>query len=169
VRTTGQAPADPLLAAAATVVAERGPKMKAVLSAMDRGLRRRTGHGTWDAVVTTLVRDGVLDAPVGRWPRRHLRRPEVRAALLARVQAAASGDDELDARTAVLLAMTGPAHLLEVVAPARADRRHARRRIDHALDAGTLRDVSTAVRQVLADAAAATVAATTAAVVASGS
>jgi len=92
-----------------------------------------------------------------------------RAALLARVQAAASGDDELDARTALLLAMTGPAHLLEVVAPARADRRHARRRIDHALDAGTLRDVSAAVRQVLADAAAATVAATTAAVVASGS
>ena len=53
-------PASPLLDAAGEVVAEAGPKMKAALSAMSRGLDRRLGVGTWDAVVGGLVDAGVL-------------------------------------------------------------------------------------------------------------
>ena len=64
--------------------------------------------------------------------------------------------------------MTGPAQLLELVAPDRSARKHARRRIDHALDATSLQPIAESVRKVLADAAAAaavaaTVAATAAA------
>ena len=64
--------------------------------------------------------------------------------------------------------MTGPAQLLEVVAPDRRGRKHAKRRIDHALDSTQLQPIGELVRRVLADAAAAaaasSVAATTAAV-----
>ena len=66
--------------------------------------------------------------------------------------------------------MTGPGHLLEVVAPKRSARKHARRRIDHALDEIELQAVGDTVRAVLAEAAAviAATAATTAVVAASG-
>ena len=40
-------PIAPILAAAAEVVDEKGPKVKAVFSAMNRGLDRRLGAGTW--------------------------------------------------------------------------------------------------------------------------
>jgi hypothetical protein len=73
----------------------------------------------------------------------------------------------MDARTAVLLSMTGPAQLLEVVAPDRRGRKHARQRIDHALEATSLQPVAESVRKVLADAAAAVVAAATVSVTAS--
>jgi len=53
------------------------------------------------------------------------------------------------------LSMVGPAQLLELVAPDRAGRKHARRRIDHALDATSLQPVAESVRKVLAEAAAA--------------
>ena len=82
-----------------------------------------------------------------------------RDAIVGRLQLAAAGDDPLDVRTAVLLSMTGPAQLLELVAPARGTRKHARRRIDHALDATSLHPVAESVRKVLADAAAAAAAA----------
>ena len=53
----GTPPAEPaLLAATAHVVAAKGPRIKAVLSAMSRSLRQRTGSGTWDAVVNSLAR-----------------------------------------------------------------------------------------------------------------
>ena len=61
----------------------------------------------------------------------------------------------MPARTAMLLSMTGPANLLELVAPERATRKHARRRIDHALEDTSLDPVAQSVRKVLADAAAA--------------
>jgi hypothetical protein len=61
--------------------------------------------------------------------------------------------------------MTGPAHLLEVVAPDRASRKHARDRIDHALDSTDLESVGKIVRKLLAEAAAA---AATTAVIAGG-
>ena len=51
--------------------------------------------------------------------------------------------------------MTGPAQLLELVAPDRSARQHARRRIAHALDATSLQPIAESVRKVLADAAAA--------------
>ena len=55
--------------------------------------------------------------------------------------------------------MTGPAHLLEVVAPERRDRRHARDRIDHALDHTDLEPFGEVVRRLIAEATAAAVAA----------
>ena len=42
------------LAGAAQVVAEKGPAIKAILSGMDRGLRKHLGRGTWDAVLAGL-------------------------------------------------------------------------------------------------------------------
>ena len=154
-------PDSPLLAAAADVVDETGPKMKAVLSAMSRGLDRRLGTGTWDTVIGGLVDTGVV-APSsgGLRPRHEVLDRAARDRIVARLRAAAAGDDELDVRTALLLSMTGPAQLLELVAPDRAGRRHARRRIDHALDGTFSEPIAESVRKVLADAAAAVAAGT---------
>ena len=161
----GERPQSPLLAAAAEVAVEAGPKPKAVLSAMSRGLTRRLGMGTWDAVVAGLVDAGALAASSGgRRPRNQVLDHQARDAIVSRLRAAASGDDPLEVRTALLLSMTGPAQLLELVAPDRPVRKHARRRIDHALDATSLLPIAESVRRVLADAAAA--AATAAAMVA---
>ena len=137
-----------------------GPKFKPVLSAMSRGLERRLGRGTWDAVVGGLVDAGVVAPAEGALrPTQRVLDTPARDAVVERLQVAAAGDDPMDVRTAVLLSMTGPAQLLEVVAPDRANRKHARRRIDHALDATALRAVAESVRKVLADAAAAAAAA----------
>jgi len=75
--------------------------------------------------------------------------------IVERLRAAAAGDAPLDPRTALLLAMTGPAHLLEVVATERGARRHARRRIDHALDGHPFQPIVKAVRRLIADSEAA--------------
>jgi hypothetical protein len=157
-------PSSPLLDAAREVVDECGGKPKAALSAMSRGLQRRLGSGTWDAVVEQLVERGVLQPPAGTLrPHTDVVDHTTRDSLVARLQAAAAGDEPLDVRTAALLSMTGPAQLLELVAPKRAGRRHARRRIDHALDGTFSEPVADAVRKVLADATAAVVASTVAA------
>lgn len=50
--------------------------------------------------------------------------------------------------------MTGPAQLLKVVAPERSMRKHARRRIDHAIDGTTLGPVGKVVRKLIEEAAA---------------
>jgi hypothetical protein len=148
-------PESPLLSAAAEVVAEAGPKPKAVLSAMSRGLERHVGMGTWDAVVAGLVDAGVV-APSsgGLRPRHQVLDRAGRDAIVARLRLAASRDDPMGVRTAVLLSMVGPAQLLELVAPDRSARKHARRRIDQALDATSLEPISESVRKVLAEAAA---------------
>jgi Golgi phosphoprotein 3 (GPP34) len=153
-------PESALLRAAGEVLAEAGPKTKAVLSAMSRGLDRRLGMGTWDAVVAGLVEAGVV-APTsgGLRPRNEVINRAARDAVVQRLRSAAAGDEPLDARTAALLSMTGPAQLLELVAPDRSARKHARRRIDHALDASSLQPIAESVRKVLADAAAAAAAA----------
>jgi hypothetical protein len=147
-------PSDPLLAAAADVVRERGPKIKAVLSHMDRGLRKRLDAGTWDSVVDALERHGAVDVTSGSQPQLTASGDAQRNAIVDRLRAAAAGDDPLDARTALVLSMTGPGYLLEVVSPTRAGRKHARQRIDHALDDIDLRTVGETVRTVLAEAAA---------------
>ena len=54
-----------ILDAASEVVDEAGPKLRSVLSAMSRGLERRIGVGTWDAVVANLV-DAHIVAPAER-------------------------------------------------------------------------------------------------------
>lgn len=149
-------PAAAILDAAGEIRNEAGPKLKSVLSAMSRGLERRLGAGTWDAVVGGLVDAGVVAPAEGSLrPSHRVLDVAARDAIIARLQVAATGDQPMDVRTAVLLSMTGPAQLLEVVAPDRANRKHARRRIDHALDATAMQPVAESVRKVLADAAAA--------------
>ena len=157
-------PESDLLTAAGEVLAEAGPKTKSVLSAMSRGLDRRVGMGTWDAVVAELVEAGVV-APTsgGIRPRNEVVDRAARDAVVQRLRLAAAGDEPLDAR---VRAMTGPAQLLELVAPDRSARQHARRRIDHALDATSLQPIAESVRKVLADAAAAAAAAASVAAIA---
>jgi hypothetical protein len=148
-------PKTKILAAATAVVIERGPKIKAILSHMDRGLGHRLGMGTWDAVVSGLVDAGVLAATHGIRSRNEVLQPFVRDATVAALRVAAARDSALDLRVAALLSMSGPAHLLEVVAPDRATRRHARDRIDTALDATQLEQVGKIVRRLISDAASA--------------
>jgi Golgi phosphoprotein 3 (GPP34) len=141
------------LAAATVVVIEKGPKIKAVLSHMDRGLAHQLGQGTWDTTVLGLVDAGVLAASSGGLrPHHDVLGQHVRDSVVAALRVAAAGDQELDLRSAALLSMAGPAHLLEVVAPTRATRRHARERIDHALDGTVLQSVGEIVRRLIADA-----------------
>ena len=154
---TGTAePRTKLLAAATAVVIERGPKIKAILSHMDRGLSHRLGLGTWDATVSGLVDEGVI-APTsgGVRPNNDVLQPFVRDATVAALRVAAAGDSALEPRIAALLSMTGPAHLLEVVAPNRPTRRHARDRIDSALAGTPLESTGRVVRRLISDAAAA--------------
>jgi hypothetical protein len=167
VQVTGRAqPQGVALAAATTVVIDKGPKIKTIMSAMDRGLTRKIGLGTWDATVSGLVEAGVLAATSGTVRHRNtLRQGFVRDSIVAALRLAVSGDSTLDLRTAALLSMTGPAKLLEVVAPDRKLRGHARDRIDHALDGTALEPIGKTVRRLISDAntaagAAATVAAT---------
>jgi hypothetical protein len=140
------------LAAAAEIVAEKGPEVKAVLSHMSRGLTQRLGTGTWDAMTAGLVDAGVL-APAGGGllDRHELVTPAARDAIVARLRGAAAGDGPIEPRTALVLALTGPAQLLEVVAPDREGRKHARRRIDHALDQTDLEPIGDAVRKLIAE------------------
>ena len=48
----GGSPGSPTLAAAGRVLVEKGPKIKGVLSHMDRGLTEDLGRGTWDAAIS---------------------------------------------------------------------------------------------------------------------
>jgi hypothetical protein len=150
---SGPRPADPILAAATEVIGERGPKVKPILSHMDRGLKQRLASGTWDTMVNELVRSGALRIHEGGG-RPTVSDSALRDGIIARLRQAADGDDPLEPRTALLLSMTGPAHLLELVAPDRSTRKHARKRIDHALDADQLAPVADSVRALLAEAAA---------------
>ena len=56
-----------------------------------------------------------------------------RRAIVDRLRAAAANDDQMDVHTALLLSMTGPPSCSSS-SPERSGRRHARERIDHALD-----------------------------------
>lgn len=149
----GPMPSSPTLAAAAEVVAEKGPSLKAVLSHMSRGLKQRMGASTWGAAVAGLTEAGMLGpAGEGLVPRQPLRDPGARDNVVSRLQAAAAGEGPIEPRTALVLSMTGPGQLLGVVAPERNIRRHARRRIDHALDGSDLEPVGRVVRKLIRDA-----------------
>jgi hypothetical protein len=91
-------------------------------------------HAGWSEVVDGMVAAGVLGrkkSPL-RATRHPVADPVAHTALLQRVRAAATGDGPLEPETAMLLALAGPCQLLEVVAPERADRAQAKRRIDDA-------------------------------------
>jgi Golgi phosphoprotein 3 (GPP34) len=157
---TGKAePKSKLLAAATAVVIEKGPKIKPILSHMDRGLTQRLGLGTWDAVVTGLIDQGVVAPTHGSVrSRNEVLQPFVRDAIVAALRVAAAGDAALEPRLAAVLSMSGPGHLLEVVAPTRSTRRHARNRIDNALSGTSLESVGRIVRRLISEAASAAVA-----------
>ena len=126
----GSRPDHPVLAQTFDNLApHEGKKLRSRLSSIK--------HSGWPEVVDHMVETGVLgrEKPAAVRTTRHpVTDPAAHAALLADVRSAAAGDGPLEARTAVLLALSGPCHLLEVVAPDRADRKHARRRIDDAAD-----------------------------------
>ena len=146
-------PDSPTLAAATEVVAQKGPKMKGVLSHMSRGLEQRIGMSTQEAVFSGLAGAGIVGAsPGGLLPKRPVLDRAAWDGVVHRLQAAAQGDGPLDPRTATVLSMTGPAHLLEVVAPDRGARKHARNRIDHALDGSELAPVGKVVRRLIQEA-----------------
>ncbi|SNQ46249.1 Golgi phosphoprotein 3 (GPP34) [Frankia canadensis] len=121
-----------------------------------RRLDRAVG-GVWSRVVDALVDDGVLGRRrdrvlVVRVTRHPVLRPKVRDEVVGRMRAAAAGDDPLDARTATVLALSGPSRLLEVVAPQRGERRHARARIQ---DATEQTPIAPIVKKVISEAQAA--------------
>lgn len=161
---TENGPATGTLAGVAGVVADKGPKIKSILSGMDRGLSRQIGMGTWDAVTSGLVDAGILSRGGGRRPSLDLVDARPRDEAIVLLRAAAGGEGPIEPRTALVLSMAGPADLLEIVAPERGGaRRHARQRIDHALDGTQWEPIGSIVRRLIADAeAAAAVAATVA-------
>jgi hypothetical protein len=113
-------PEVPIMKAASEILDEPGPKLKPVLSNMGSGLRRRLGSSTWDAVIERLVAaDVVAPAEGTSRPRHRILDRDLRDEIVHRLRAAAGGDDPMPMRTAVLLSMTGPAQLLELVAPDR--------------------------------------------------
>src|SRR6187431_202937 len=61
----------PIIDAAREVLDDAGPKLKSVLSAMNRGLVRRLGSGTWDAVVRGLVAAEIVAPADGTVRPRH--------------------------------------------------------------------------------------------------
>ncbi|MCK9875245.1 GPP34 family phosphoprotein, partial [Frankia sp. Ag45/Mut15] len=131
----GPAPSHPLLADAHSLLGTlRGRRAADQLRRMDKGL-----GGAWSRVVDGLVEEGVLGrrrdrvllVPVTRHPVLY---PRARDEVVERMRAAAASDGPLDPRTATVLALSGPSRLLEVVAPARADRRQAKERIRTATD-----------------------------------
>ena len=148
-----ETPGSPALAAAVEVVAEKGPKMKGVLSHMSRGLEKRLGFSTQEAVFSGLAGAGIVGASTGGLrPKRPVLDRAAWDAVVDRLRAAAASDGPIDPRTALVLSMTGPAQLLEVVAPERRTRKHARERIDHALDGSDLEPVGKVVRRLIQEA-----------------
>lgn len=157
---TGTRPEHPMLAQALENVARHeGKKLKSRFDDIE--------HSGWSEVVDGMVESGVLgrEHHALQATRHPVTDPAAHAALLARVRGAATGSGPMDPRTATLLALSGPCYLLEVVAPERSDRRHAKARIAEAAEQVP---VAESVKRVI-EAAAATVAAVaaTGAVVAS--
>ena len=140
--------------------ADRPRRAAPQLRRMDRVLRSARRR-----VIDGLVDAGVLGRERRRpWlPTAHrLLDQAARAEPLGRVRSAAATHDAVDARTAVLLALSGPARLLEVVADK--PHAHAKQRIAQAAELVPAVEV---VKRVIAEAAAA--AASVAAIAASTS
>ena len=110
--------------------------------------------GTGDNLNACLAGAGIVGAPTGGLrPKRLVLDRAAWSGVADRLQAAATGAGPIEAPTALVLSMTGPAHLLEVVAPDRRTRKHARDRIDHALDGSDREPVGKVVRRLIQEAA----------------
>ncbi len=153
---TGQLPPAGLLRDAhESLASPKGRRAEDQLRRMDKQVDR-----VWKRVVDGLVERGVLDRDArGLWrlTAHPVLRPELRDEVVTRVRAAAAGNREIEPRTAVVLALAGPARLLEVVADKPHD--HAKRRIAEATESTPVAGV---VKKVIAEAAAAAAAATAA-------
>lgn len=163
----GGHPGEPLLATVHRALARpQGRRGADQLRRLDKSV-----GGLWSVLVDGLIEQGVLGrrrdrvllVPVTRHP---VLRAAARDEVLQRVRAAAADDGELEPRTAVVLALTGPSRLLEVVAPEKASRRHARARIQAATD---LTPVAPVVKKVIAQMQAAAAAGAAAAATAASS
>jgi hypothetical protein len=124
---TGTRPADPLLAQVLTNLApHEGRKLTSRLESVK--------HAGWREVVDNMVKAGIVRREKhGLHTTRHpVADPGAQATLVARVRSAAHDDTDLDPRMAALLALAGTCQLLEVVAPERDERKHAKRRIAEA-------------------------------------
>jgi hypothetical protein len=150
---TGRAaPEGSTLAVVARVLADKGPKIKPVLSSMDRGLREQIGLDTWGTAALGLVEAGLLTPLCGEGGLRYkVLARSAHSAVSERLRAAASGKGKLDVRTALLLSMMTPAGLLPLVAPDRRERPCARKRIDHVLDGSQLKPIGKLTRTLAAD------------------
>lgn len=150
---SGPPPAHPLLADVHQQLGMiRGRRAADQVKHLDKAI-----GGGWQRLVDPLADAGVLGRRRDRVLLVHVThhpvlRLDLRDEVVGRLQAAATGDALLDPRTATVLAMSGPARLLEVVAPARADRRHARRRIAQATELAPLAAI---VKKIIDEAAAA--------------
>jgi Golgi phosphoprotein 3 (GPP34) len=129
IHVTGTRPTDPLLQQVLDNVEPlEGKKLKSRLSSIK--------HSGWREVVDRMIDEGKL----GREKETlHATRHPVQCVadqqeILDRVRAAATSDGPMDDETATLLALAGPCQLLEVVAPDRADRKIAKRRIKEAAE-----------------------------------
>ncbi|MEO6502626.1 MAG: GPP34 family phosphoprotein [Jatrophihabitantaceae bacterium] len=162
----GPAPEHPLLARTHRLLVE--PTQRHAPGQLRR-IDKAVG-GIWPQLVDGLIEQGVLGRRQDRVlffsvTRHPVLQPAARDEPLQRVRLAAAGDNGLEARTAVLLALAGPSKLIGVIAPERADRKHARQRVKMATE---LTPVAPVVKKVIAEmqaaaAAGATVAATSAA------
>jgi len=126
---TGTTPSHPLLAQVLqNLRPHEGKELKRKLAAVK--------HSGWSEVVDAMVSEGLLGRE--KAPLRPTRHPvadkAAHAAVLAEIRVAASTDGPLDERTATLLALAGPCQMLEIVAPRRADRDVAKRRIAEATE-----------------------------------
>ena len=124
---TGTVPTDPLLAQALDNMGPiDGQRLKHRVD--------RIRHAGWNEVVDGLVDKGVIDRKKAALrPTSHpVLDVATHAEVVAAARQAALGDEPLDPRSAVLLAMAGPARLLEVLAPDKADHPKAKGRIAEA-------------------------------------
>ena len=121
---TGSTPKSPLLAEALeNLRPNEGKKLARRLSSLTQT--------SWTQVTNAMVAEGALgrEGSLLRITRHPIADRAAHQGLLRKVREAATSDGPLDPRTATLLALAGPAEMLAVVAPARADRPAASRRM----------------------------------------
>lgn len=156
IRLTGSRPEHPMLARALDNLAPHdGKKLKSRFGTIR--------HAGWREVVDGMVAAGVIgrEKRALLLPTRHpVSDQAAHAQFLAAIRAAAVSDAPMDTGTACLLALAGASQHLEVVAPRRADRAAAKRRINAAAEQVP---AAAAVKYVIQAAAAAAAAAAIAA------